>query len=118
MCMPETSAGGFVGQELLLYEMVREIVSVFITIVIAEFCHQFGWCVADMERNREIPRLLHVLECCIDGEIRRIAFRTGGKIDCCLCQWYATFGHTDFRDGIETCIGKEKSIGICQTDVF
>ena len=77
LCMPETGVGGFIGQELLLYEMVGEIVCVFIAIVVAEFCHPFGWCVSDVERNREIPRLLHVLECCIDGEIGRIAFRTG-----------------------------------------
>jgi len=52
LCVPETGIGGFVGQELLLYEVVGEIVCVFVAVVIAEFCHEFGWGVADGQGNR------------------------------------------------------------------
>ena len=118
LCVPETGIGGFVGQELLLYEVVGEIVCVFVAVVIAEFCHEFGWGVADGQGNRQVACLLHVLKGCVDGEIGGVALGTRGEIDGGFCQWYASFGHTDFRHGIETGVGKKKGVGIGESDVL
>ena len=60
--------------------MSRIIVRIFIAIMIAQVFHQFGRRIADMQRHRQITRLLHCSNGIIDTQIRTVALRTGSEI--------------------------------------
>ena len=75
--MPEASLLEVIGQILLLGEVTGIIMRILIAIMIAQLCHQLGWRIADMERHRQIARLLDGCQGGIDAQIGTIALRTG-----------------------------------------
>ena len=98
--------------------MSRIIVRIFIAIMIPQVFHQLGRRIADMQRHRQITRLLHRGNGIIDTQIRTVALRTGseihhrfGKCNSCLRPAY-------LHHRIEGCIRQQESIRIRQPHIL
>ena len=55
--MPETGIGSTIGQELLFHKVVFVVMGILIVLAIPQLRHQFGGCIAQVKRNRQITRL-------------------------------------------------------------
>ena len=71
-----------------------------------------------MERNWLVASLTHNLQGMVDAEIRRVALRAGSEIDHSLSQRYASFGPSYLHNRIKGGIGKQKCIGIGESDIL
>ena len=54
----------------------------------------------------------------VDRQIGRIALGRSCQIDACLCQDDPGFRHTDLVNGIETGLGQQRSVRVCQSHIF
>ena len=71
-----------------------------------------------MQGNGQVAGLPHQFECIVDGHIGRVALGTGGEVDGRLRQRDASFGPAHFHDGIETGVGQQQCVGVCQPDIL
>lgn len=60
--MPKTLVSCAIRQELLLNEVTFVGMSIFVVLAVPQLSHKLGWCIAQMEWDREVARLLHVLK--------------------------------------------------------
>ena len=74
---------------------VRAVVGVLVTLVVAEFLHQSGRRVADVQRHRQGAALAHLGQGCIDRDIGGVGFRRGGQVGDRLGQRDAPLGQAD-----------------------
>ena len=65
--MPKPYILQIVGHKLLLDEMFGIVVTVLITVAVAQISHQFCRSIAQMQRNRQISCLLYELERAVYG---------------------------------------------------
>ena len=91
---------------------------ILIVLSIPQLLHEFGRCIAQMQRNRKVSRLPYQLQCRIDSFISRIAFRTGGQIYRSLSQWNTPFRPADFHHRLKGRIGQQQCIRIGQANIF
>ena len=92
--------------------MLRKIVGILVVCAIIERLHERSWCIAQMEWHRKVARLLDKGESRIDRIVSRIGLGGGGKVNGGFSQWDASFGPSDFIDGVKGGIGNEKCVGI------
>lgn len=118
MRMPEACAFQFFGQVVLVDKMSWEVVGIFIVGTIAQFFHQFGGCVAQMERHGEVASLVHVGKRLVNCEIGTITLLAGGEIDGTFAQRDASLGPAYLIDDVEGGIGEQQSIGIGEANIF
>ena len=78
--VPERGMSDCFGHISLSSEMMWIVVWVFITFVVTEVAHQFGWCIAQVKRNGLIAGFLNKFERSIDCKVSRVAFRGCGQI--------------------------------------
>ena len=98
--------------------MVVVVVGILVPFAIAQFLHQFGRSVAQVQRYGEVARLLHEGEGGIDAHVGRVALGAGGEVYGGFGQGYAPFGPANLHHCIEGCIGDEQCVGIGQTDIL
>ena len=91
---------------------------IFVAFAVAELFHEFGGCVADVERDGEVAGLPDGLLGIGKRHVGAVALDRRGKVDGALGECDAAFGIADFGDCFEAGIGKEKGVGIAVADVF
>ena len=91
---------------------------IFVAFAVAELFHEFGGCVADVERDGEVAGLPDGLLGIGKRHVGAVALDRRGKVDGALGECDAAFGIADFGDCFEAGIGKEKGVGVGETDVF
>ena len=98
--------------------MTLVVVGILVPVAVAQFLHQLGGCIAQVERHGLIAGLLHLGQRGTDAHIGRVALGRSGQIDRGLGQGDATLGPTDFHHGIEGRIGQQKGVRVGQSDVL
>jgi len=83
---------------LLVCHSLGEVVGVLVTLVIAEFFHQFGGGVADVQRDGEGAAFAHFGQGLVDAEVAGVTFGGGGQISDALGEIDAGFGEPDEMD--------------------
>ena len=116
--MPETGLHQLVGQVLLLHEVAREVVAVLIAVAVAQLLHQAGGSIAQMQRHRQVARLLHLRERLGNAHVGRIALGRSGQIHRSFGQRNAPLGPANLHHRIKRSIGQQQRVGIGQTDVL
>ena len=91
---------------------------IFIAVVIAQILHQAGRRIADMQRHRQIARLLHGGDSIVDAQVGTVALRTGGKIHHCLGKGDSRFGPSYLHHRIKGGIRQQQGIGIRQSHIL
>ena len=98
--------------------MSRIIVWIFIAIMIAQVFHQFGRRIADMQRHRQITRLLHRGDGIIDAQICTVTLRTGSEIHHRFGKCDSSLRPAYLHHRIEGCIRQQEGIRIRQSHIF
>lgn len=91
---------------------------IFISVAVSQIFHQFGRSISYRQRNRLIAGSSDKFKSSINSKIRRIAFRTRSQIYSGLSKGNTSFRPSYLSHCIKSGIGQQKSIGICQTDIF
>ena len=98
--------------------MVLIVVGILVAVAVAELLHQLGRGIAQMQRHRQIARLLHKAEGTVDTHIGRVALGTRSQIYRSLGKGNTPLGPAYLHHRIEGCIGDEQGIGIGQSDIL
>ena len=118
LCFPQTAVFQLVGQKLLLDEVTGIIVRILIIVSITQLFHQFGRCIAQVQGYGQITGLAYKLQGIVDGHVGGVALRACGKINGGFSQRDTSFGPTHFHYGVETRIGNQQGVRVCQSHVF
>ena len=118
LCFPQTAVFQLVGQKLLLDEVPGIIVRILIIVSITQLFHQFGRCIAQVQGYGQIAGLAYKFQGIVDGHVGGVTLRACGEVNGGFRQRDASFGPTHFHYGVETRIGNQQGVRVCQSHVF
>jgi len=84
----------------------------------SQLLHRFRRCIAQVDRNGEVPRLFHGLQGFVNSQIGPVGLGTAGQVDGAFTKRNAALGHAEALHRLKTRRSHGECLWIGQANVF